>query len=56
MLDKRNEKYYQYLRQLEQEKFTGKVTIQFFKGGISKLHKRLEPIIEVEEQVILKND
>ena len=55
MLDKsKNEKYYEYERQLERDKFTGKVTTQWFKGGISKLYRRFEPIIEVEEQVILK--
>ena len=49
-----NEKYWKYLKKLEKEKFTGKVTISFFVGGVTNMNKRLEPIIEIEESVKLK--
>jgi len=48
-----NEKYWEYFKKLEKEKFTGKVTINFYKGGVTNVNKRLEPIIEVEESVKL---
>jgi hypothetical protein len=57
ILDKsKNEAYFRYLRQLEEDKFCGKVTIQFFQGGISKVHKIFEPIIITEEDVVLKKE
>jgi len=54
MLDKSFEQYINYLRRLKEDKFTGKVTISFFKGGISKVHRIFEPIIITEEDVVLK--
>ena len=49
-----NIKYWKYLKKLEEEKFTGKVTINFFKGGVTNMNKVFEPIIEVEESVKLR--
>lgn len=49
-----NEKYWEYLKKLEEEKFTGKVTINFFVGGVTNMNKRFEPIMIVEESVKLK--
>lgn len=44
----------QYLEQLKEKKFTGKVTINFFKGGVSYLMKASEPAVYEEESVKLK--
>lgn len=44
----------QYLEQLKEKKFTGKVTINFFKGGVSHLMKASEPAVYEEESVKLK--
>lgn len=54
MLDKQTEAYFDYLRKLIGGKFTGKVTINFFRGGITNVNKVHEPVIEVEESVKLK--
>lgn len=47
-------KLMQYLNQLREKKFTGKVTINFFKGGVSYLMKASEPAVYEEESVKLK--
>lgn len=43
-----------YLRTLRTEKFTGKVTINFFKGGVSNVNVGNEPAIW-EEKIIKVN-
>jgi len=43
-----------YLKKLKDEKFTGKVTINYFKGGVSNLNVGNEPVIWEEESVKVK--
>jgi len=58
VLDKGNkaEAYFAYLRQLMREKFSGSVTVDFFKGGIRSLTKESEPVIplRIKETVKMK--
>lgn len=54
MFDRNFQRYIDYLRRLNEEKFCGRVTVEFYKGGISKIRKRFDPINIVEEDVILK--
>ena len=45
------DKYISYLRQLRLEEFTGKVTVNFFKGNITNLNNLTEPPIWTERSV-----
>lgn len=54
MLDKNFERYINYLRKLREEKFTGEVTVKFFKGGISKSRIKFDPIAITEKDIIFK--
>lgn len=54
MLDKKTEAYLSYLRTLLERKFTGKITINCFEGGVAGITKAFEPKVLVEESVKLK--
>lgn len=53
-VDRQSELYFIYLRKLIENKFTGKVTINFFNGGITNVNKIHEPVIVEEESVKLE--
>lgn len=44
----------QYLERLREKRFTGKVTLNFFDGGVSNLNIGSEPVIWENESVRLK--
>jgi hypothetical protein len=60
MLDKRNEKYIDYIRDLlnsDNGEFTGSITINAFKnviGNVKRKPESFEPAINFEETVVLK--
>jgi len=58
MLDreKKAEPYFVYIRKLIREGYTGRVTVDLFRGGIGSLEKEGEELIKVEfkETVNLK--
>ena len=60
MLDRNRERkaeaYFVYLRKLNREEYTGRVTVDLFRGGIGSLEKEGEELIKVEfkETVNLK--
>jgi len=45
------EKLEDYIRTLRAEKFTGKVTINFFKGGVTNMNVGSEPVIWEEKTI-----
>jgi len=54
MLDKKNEAYLDYIRELLETDFTGNITVNVFKGVIGNVQKGFEPPIKVLETVMVK--
>jgi len=54
VLDKRVQAYLDYVKRLAEQGFTGKVTINLSKGGVTNINKVYEPPVVVEESVKLR--
>jgi len=53
VLDKRTQTYIDYFVRLLEGKFTGNVSFNCYRGGISKTYKTFEPIVVVKEEIVL---
>ena len=54
MLDKRNQKYFDYLVKLQVDRFTGKIEFNFFNGIIANLNKETNPLEGVTKRETVK--